>query len=299
MTISTTTNRQDSNGNGSSTAFVFAVRVDASSDLTVYVDDVLRTLGGGGTYDYTASGYGDPAGVTVTFNTAPPSGTGNIVFLREVDYTQTADYVDGDEFPAAVHEGALDRIVMMVQQVVELIDRTPILSPTTAATLPFVIPEPEADQLLGWNAAGTELENKAITDASTTVITAFAATLLDDSNAAQMLTTLGLDTRLDGISSDGATASMRIPIGTTAQRPTPVQGQLRFNTTTANIEWYDGSAWTAATGLQGGGAVLEHAQNVSSDFTIEATNNGLAAGPLIIDSGKTITVASGATLAVV
>ena len=35
-----------------------------------------------------------------------------------------------------------------------------------------------------------------------------------------------------------------MPVGTTAQRPgSPVQGMIRFNTTTSKFEGYNGSDW--------------------------------------------------------
>jgi hypothetical protein len=36
---------------------------------------------------------------------------------------------------------------------------------------------------------------------------------------------------------------LQYPVGTTAQRPTPAAGMMRFNTTTALMEYYNGSAW--------------------------------------------------------
>ena len=44
------------------------------------------------------------------------------------------------------------------------------------------------------------------------------------------------------------TGSIQIPVGTTAQRPTAAQGQLRFNTTTSKPEIYNGSAWADVGG---------------------------------------------------
>lgn len=43
------------------------------------------------------------------------------------------------------------------------------------------------------------------------------------------------------------TSSIRLPLGTTAQRPTGVQGMVRYNTTTGTgvIEYHDGSAWSS------------------------------------------------------
>jgi len=45
------------------------------------------------------------------------------------------------------------------------------------------------------------------------------------------------------------TGFIRLPAGTTAQRPSsPVSGMLRFNTTLGYPEFYDGSAWLESNG---------------------------------------------------
>lgn len=44
------------------------------------------------------------------------------------------------------------------------------------------------------------------------------------------------------------TDAMLLPVGTTAQRPTGATGYLRFNTTTAAFEGYNGSSWTSVGG---------------------------------------------------
>ena len=41
------------------------------------------------------------------------------------------------------------------------------------------------------------------------------------------------------------TGALRVPVGTTAQRPTAATGQLRWNSTDGALEVYNGSAWTA------------------------------------------------------
>ena len=46
-----------------------------------------------------------------------------------------------------------------------------------------------------------------------------------------------------------ANTAIKIPSGTTAQRPsTPIQGQLRYNTTTSNTEIYNGTTWEEVGG---------------------------------------------------
>jgi hypothetical protein len=45
------------------------------------------------------------------------------------------------------------------------------------------------------------------------------------------------------------TGAFGLPAGTTAQRPvSPVTGQMRINTTTVKLEYYNGTAWKATDG---------------------------------------------------
>lgn len=44
------------------------------------------------------------------------------------------------------------------------------------------------------------------------------------------------------------TTAVKVPVGTLAQRPTGVTGQLRYNTTDSNFEGYDGSDWALIKG---------------------------------------------------
>jgi hypothetical protein len=48
------------------------------------------------------------------------------------------------------------------------------------------------------------------------------------------------------------TGALKTPVGTTAQRPTPSTGQVRFNSTLGVFEGYDGSAWVTFSGGGGG-----------------------------------------------
>ena len=45
------------------------------------------------------------------------------------------------------------------------------------------------------------------------------------------------------------TGATRIPAGTTAQRPSSEQGQIRYNTTNSSFEGYSGAAWSGLGGL--------------------------------------------------
>jgi hypothetical protein len=110
-------------------------------------------------------------------------------------------------------------------------------------------------------------------------------------------------------SSDGTGATL-LPVGTTAQRPTAVQGYFRYNTTTSAFEGYDGSAWgTIGAGVGGflgeDGAVGNSSdivrvneQILNNSVTIASGDSGSATGPLTLASGVTLTVTSGSTMVI-
>ena len=52
------------------------------------------------------------------------------------------------------------------------------------------------------------------------------------------------ETSSTGVSLTG-TGALKLPVGTTGQRPTAATGQIRYNSTDGAIEVYNGSAWTA------------------------------------------------------
>ena len=53
------------------------------------------------------------------------------------------------------------------------------------------------------------------------------------------------------------TGALQIPVGSSAQRPGAVTGQLRYNLTTSEFEGYNGSAWGALSGGGGGIALTD------------------------------------------
>lgn len=47
------------------------------------------------------------------------------------------------------------------------------------------------------------------------------------------------------------TAAVKVPVGTTGERPTGITGHLRYNTTTAAFEGYNGTSWGSLGGAGG------------------------------------------------
>ena len=119
MTVTTTTNQNLYNADGSTTVFPYSFKITSAADLDVYVDSdgtglTLRTLNGLGPYDYTVSGVGNPTGGNVTFNSAPSIRPSAVLLYREVQIDQESDYVNGDGFDQEVLESDLDRITMIL-----------------------------------------------------------------------------------------------------------------------------------------------------------------------------------------
>jgi hypothetical protein len=97
-----------------------------------------------------------------------------------------------------------------------------------------------------------------------------------------------------------ATSASTLNRGTTAQRPaTPVEGMVRYNSTTTKFEGYTAGAWGAlGGGATGGGpdqVFVENGQTVTTSYTITTNFNAMSVGPITIDSGAEVGVPSGST----
>ena len=93
------------------------------------------------------------------------------------------------------------------------------------------------------------------------------------------------------------TEYMLIPKGTTAQRPAvPVDGEMRYNTTTAQFEGYQGGAWGqlggGATGGGGDEVFVENARVVTTNYTLSTGKSAESVGPITINSGISVTIPS-------
>ena len=100
-----------------------------------------------------------------------------------------------------------------------------------------------------------------------------------------------------------STSALQLPSGTQAQRPTsPTAGDLRFNTDTNQAEIYNGTDFTSVGGgAVGGGSnqiFYENELTVSADYTITAARGAHCVGPLVINSGRTVTVPSNSHLVI-
>lgn len=117
MTVSTTDSRVSHNGDGVTVLFTVPFYFISNSDLNVYVDTVLTNA-------YTPSGAGNKSGGSITFSTAPASGSGNVVIVRKTDLLQSSDLPTNDPLPSSSLERMVDKNTMQVQYLNEIFKRS-------------------------------------------------------------------------------------------------------------------------------------------------------------------------------
>lgn len=122
MTITSETNRTPHNGDGTSTVFSYGFRIEAGSDLDVYIDAELQAGG------YTVSSVGSDTGGNVTFALAPAAGA-EIELVRSTQLSQNADYAALSALDMAELERNFDRMVMMIQDLGAALGRAPFIAP--------------------------------------------------------------------------------------------------------------------------------------------------------------------------
>lgn len=143
-------------GNGSTSVFAYTFSILSSAHLEVLVNDVVQTLG----THYTLSGVGASGGgnVTFTLGNAPASGA-TVTLLRKQPAEQQSEYTL-EPFPPERIEQDFDKAVMLLQQILEILRRTPSIK--KSSTLANLVLPVAASGFLRWNATGTQLETAAV-----------------------------------------------------------------------------------------------------------------------------------------
>ena len=136
MTISTTTIKNSSSGNGSTSAFNYTFKITDQDDIDV----IIRSADGTETTKtisthYTVSGVGNASGGAVTFTSGniPASGE-TVVLRRDTPLTQSVDLIENDPLPADTLEDALDKLTSINQELQEQADRSLKISRTNTMT---------------------------------------------------------------------------------------------------------------------------------------------------------------------
>ena len=201
-------------------------------------------------------------GSQTAFDTQAGQGTVSMVFLNGVLIQPTNDYTESNGVVTFVTAPLLNDQIDVV-----------VTGEVNALTLPslglanhgFIVVDTSG------NVTMNSVKVSDLTD-NRIVIAGAAGELEDSAN----LTFDGNDLVID------TNSSIRVPVGTTAQRPTAATGQLRFNTTDSSFEGYDGTAW----GAIGGGGTLNIAGDSGTD-AIDVENDTFT---IIGGTGLTSTV---------
>jgi len=116
-------------------------------------------------------------------------------------------------------------------------------------------------------------------------------------------TTVGGTLAVTGNGSFNSTGAVKVPVGTTAQQPSPVTGMIRFNSTTSLYEGYGTSAWGALGGGATGGGSDQifnlNGQTVTTSYSIPNGKNASSAGPITIDTAATVTIPTGSVWVII
>ena len=155
MTLLTENYKIVHTGDGAKTTFTYDFLVFNANEMTVYLDSILQTTG------WSITGLDNPTGGTVVFDTAPADQV-EVKLLRSVPYTQLVDYRPHDPFPAETHEAALDRIVMMIQQVLDETNSSVKIPVESPDGFELIFPLPGAGEFIKYTSDGTKLETADI-----------------------------------------------------------------------------------------------------------------------------------------
>lgn len=164
MTVSTSTNREQFEGNGSATTFSFSFKLLATGDVTLThvdtsVDPQVETTLVEGT-DYSVTLASDGSGFDVSFPLGGSSfstlaANEYLVGVREVDYDQQTNIRNQGGFLPEVVETAFDKLTMLVQQVLNIGQRSLRLSDAdTAASPDMTLPVDRASKYLMFDSDG-------------------------------------------------------------------------------------------------------------------------------------------------
>ncbi len=195
MTLLTQVSRVAYQADGVSRNFPIPFRIWSAAGIEVLLrppgslDDRLQTSG----VDYVMEAATLPGHGAVVLATPPEAGT-RVVIERRAELVQELDLVASGAFSAETIEDQFDRLTANMQAMAGHLGRAPRL-PAGSAMADLTLPEPavtRAGQLIGIAADGQSYECKVPAALGLHTVSAFAATLLDDTDAAAARATLGI-----------------------------------------------------------------------------------------------------------
>lgn len=157
MTVSSTSSRVVYVGDGSTTVFPFAFKVNQPADLVVVYTDATGTDFTLSPSQYAASGFGLDAGGSVTYplSGSPIAAQTKLTLYRDMAVTQPTSLSNQGAMWPQVIEAALDRLTYIAQRMTDAASRSLVISPTDSNQL-NVLPNAttRANSVLAFDGAG-------------------------------------------------------------------------------------------------------------------------------------------------
>jgi len=122
--------------------------------------------------------------------------------------------------------------------------------------------------------------NTAITHLQTNVSTSSGVITTGNINAGNIILsgkayTDFITPNLTNVTVFNSNTAIKLPIGTSAQRPPGSSGYVRYNTDTPALEYYDGTAWVAVTNTVTDQQIIPN--GTSNTFTLDQTSSSIGA----------------------
>lgn len=186
MALSAQTLYNTYNPDGVVTTFAYSFCAFDEDDIKVYADDVLISAS-----EYTVTGIGTRSGGNIVFTTAPVASIAELLIQLEPALVRVNDYQQNGELLSATLDDDMDKVYSLMQYLYQQYSRTLSFSDVTATDMVLAGDSTaRASKLIGFDASGEPLLYAPADLTAVSIVTAFAETLLDDTNSAAARATL-------------------------------------------------------------------------------------------------------------
>jgi hypothetical protein len=166
MTITVNNTRAEYTATAGQTVFSYTFKIFEDTDLLVYQtadgdtpDDATDLITA-----YTVTGAGESAGGTIILTTGATLND-KITIVSAIPELRTTDYQYNADFSADVVNDDFDRVVSLVKQLSNKVDRTLLFDDAVQSASGLKFSAPVASQFLRWNTAADELESVSLNTA--------------------------------------------------------------------------------------------------------------------------------------
>lgn len=285
MTVNSEIDKNISTANGSQTAFGFTFKIYDDAEMRVVTrNPVAGTETVISPNDYTVAGVGLDAGGTVTFDVAPLSGH-EVMLRRYTSLIQNSDIRNQDEYRPEDVERAVDTLLFQIQRLQDEASRSirvlesEAISASNMATLPAAADR--ANKVMAFDSLGKPIASATLP--LSTVVTPYAAGLLNDADAAEAHSTLdmtGIGSHTQGlvnmsvacsVAASALTVSLKDKNGITPSAASPVR--ISFRSTAEDGKYVVRTITSDISVVLSSGSTLAHISAQAFPIFIYAIDN--------------------------